>query len=173
MFFYKLLIFSFFILFSSFSYAGKLNSIQDYQKLVQAAGTTCKQEKHFKGQKDILQINCTNNSETKKKILVSMGGQKLFLSKNGRYLLGLSNIGYIEQAYWIVDLFSDGKVLKVVAHGDKNNSINYCSTSISRIRKWADLQDPKVQFVITETGLKSVKVNSCDSNIIEIFKTSS
>lgn len=92
------------------------------------------------------------------------GGDKLYPSVDGRFLLALSNNGHHKYAYWIVNRV--GEQITKKEHADK--SIHYCKSTTSMARNWADTESAPV-FEIVEGNLKSVFVKTCDGKTINLI----
>jgi len=84
----------------------------------------------------------------------------------GYYILGISNLKNSAVAYFVMR--SDGLIISIAPH---NSDIEYCGRSISRYRRWFNVDDYDLKEVKGKSGLPDlVSIKNCSGNRVEIYK---
>ncbi|MBB3059578.1 hypothetical protein [Microbulbifer rhizosphaerae] len=103
---------------------------------------------------------------------------KISSFERGNYFLGVSNSGLSTFAFIILDKY--GNLLRAENH---SKNMSYCRMSVTLEREWVNLEnlDIKEEYETIENEfypenpyvfLKSVSVNGCDGNRVEVWTTS-
>lgn len=99
----------------------------------------------------------------------NLGAERFYVSKDGEYLLGVSNSGLDDNAFWIID--SKGNdIIKRTHRQEKYDGRTgiYCGLSITLDRTWVS-KDPRPEFTFNNDKLIDVKVISCRRKSISLF----
>jgi len=93
--------------------------------------------------------------------------QQLFASPDNSRFLGLSNRGLPGTAVVLFD--KDGNLLLEVKHGLA--AFNYCTESVTLVRKWFDEKKPDVKFVANEKhgGYQAITLRDCKGNTTDLI----
>ncbi len=124
------------------------------------------------------------NSKPKHKLYFEINGVEEAIFKNltfdrivtfdnGNYFLGVSNTGFSQFAYFMLD--KRGNLLRAVNH---SKEIIYCEESVTIVREWVDSKDIDIREVYgtydndynSGTFLDSVTIKSCSGDRIEIWR---
>jgi hypothetical protein len=94
-----------------------------------------------------------------------IGFEKLFVSPDKGFFVGVSNRGLIKDAYVIFD--RQGKIVKRQPHDPKK--VHYKSMSVTLIRLWYDAEKPDVKFDVADGVLRNVTINGADGNRVSLL----
>jgi hypothetical protein len=94
-----------------------------------------------------------------------IGFEKLFVSPDKGFFLGVSNRGLIKDAYVVFD--RQGKILKKQPHDPKK--VHYKSMSVTLLRLWYDADNPDVKFDVVDGVLRDVTINAADGKRVSLL----
>jgi len=95
--------------------------------------------------------------------IANYGATEIIADRDSRYILGLSNSGRDEYAFWLLN--ESGKVLTKVKHGDRR--LSYCRATVSAIREWVAAPS-NARFQIENKKLLEIIVRLCSGKEINL-----
>ncbi len=100
------------------------------------------------------------------------GADVISATKDGAFIVGISNSGFTEFDYWIID--HTGRVIAEKKHKVNHSEAeqlkppHYCEMSKSIFMKWFDEKKPNVQFKIKDQKLTDVEVTACNGKRLSL-----
>jgi hypothetical protein len=94
-----------------------------------------------------------------------IGFEKLLVSPDNAFFVGVSNRGLTKIAYVVFD--RQGKILKKQPHDPKK--VHYTFMSVTLVREWYDAKNSDAKFDVVDGVLRDVTINAADGKRVSLL----